>query len=175
MTFAEAVAWGHARDLPRFPGYKVTSFGQVLSFKRKTVYAMKPSQGFHFVDSRGMAHGVSPRTVNLSIGGAPAVMHVGEALLRAFVGPPPTRDHGVFFVDGDVWNTRLHNLRWDLAWAHQHTDGQRLAARDAFHDEYGLPRDRAGNGRRGAFRSARTAISRSWAALMRMVTGGRQR
>lgn len=89
--------------------YEVSSHGRVKSLARKR----NTGRGIRTVRERILRAkpGLYP-TVTLRHCGDPKTHYVHDLVLRAFIGPPPSgfeACHG----DGDKWNCRLTNLRWD--------------------------------------------------------------
>jgi hypothetical protein len=97
------------RDVPRFPGYRVSSLGRVQS-RRLPGRTERQRDDWADLRLRRLADG--RLTVRLCSGGRGYVRFVHEVVLEAFIGPCP-EGHVCRFADGDPSNARLVNLRWE--------------------------------------------------------------
>jgi hypothetical protein len=96
------------REVPCFPGYRVSSLGRVQSRHAPGGGPLRDE----WSDLSQRAHAGGRRTVQLRSRGRSGARLVAELVLEAFVGPRPEGQE-VRFVDGDPSNVRLDNVRWD--------------------------------------------------------------
>lgn len=87
------------RDVPGFPGYKVSDDGQVIGSSGRLLKGTPNIWGYPAVAAKP-AHG--PRSV----------MGIHILVCLAFHGPKPSPQHQVAHWDGDKTNNRPENLRW---------------------------------------------------------------
>ena len=87
------------RPVARYPGYEVSSWGNVRRGARPLRFAIQ--KGY--------------RRVALSAGGAAKCMGVHRLVAEAFLGAPPFAGAMVVHNDGDRLNNRADNLRWASA------------------------------------------------------------
>jgi hypothetical protein len=89
------------RDIPGFPGYRVGDDGSVWSrrYRRQWVRFVVRRNGFKTI-------------VATRINGKLRCLTVGRLVLLSFVGPCPA-DMECCHGDGNPFNNRLDNLRWD--------------------------------------------------------------
>lgn len=88
------------RDIPGFPGYSVSSFGRVLSYRHR-----RQRELVQHLDTVGRF------IVRLSRNGRGYTLRVHRLVLDAFVGPRPPGMVGCHRND-DASNNRLDNLYW---------------------------------------------------------------
>ncbi|MGW1547460.1 HNH endonuclease [Streptomyces sp. NPDC002346] len=105
------------RDVDGFPGYAVSSDGQVMG-KRGTVLTPKKSgrQGRHMVSLTNRTR----RTNGKPIPGTECLTPIKYAYIhrlvcQAFHGASPSDDHEVGHLNGDHLDNRAANLRWVTA------------------------------------------------------------
>ena len=101
------------RDLPGFSGYRVSADGRVFSLPR--VVTGRNGQRYT-VPGRELKQTDNGKALQVDVGskadGSDVKMNVGAALLRAFIGPPPTDRHECCHENGDYRDNRLFNIRW---------------------------------------------------------------
>jgi hypothetical protein len=96
------------RDIPDFPGYRVSDSGVVQSFKFTTPKYLNATLALGYP------------TVSLTAGdGVTRHVRVHVAVMRSFVGPPPDRME-VRHLDGDPLNCRLENLAYGTSSENKH-------------------------------------------------------
>lgn len=93
-----------------FPGYEVSSYGRVRSFKRRSVRVLTATP--YCRSSTKGARRLAACSVNLSRDKKCITQRVHVLVLEAFVGRRPPGMEGCH-EDGNVLNNRLDNLRWD--------------------------------------------------------------
>jgi hypothetical protein len=96
------------RDVPGFPGYRVSSLGRIQSRHAPGRGALRDE----WTDLSQRSHVGGRRTVQLRSRGRSRVCLVADLVLEAFVGRRPEGQE-VRFIDGDPSNVRLKNVRWD--------------------------------------------------------------
>lgn len=99
------------RPIEDFPGYEVSSFGRVRSFR--PLNGRGPLTKTPRLLKQGSAKGKNYLRVGLSDGHQVAWHPVHKLVLEAFHGPRPSPDHDSCHNDGNAKNNRASNLRWD--------------------------------------------------------------
>lgn len=84
------------RDIPYYPGYKITDNGRVLSSRCELRHS----------DRHGYA------SVQLWANGIGKMMQVHRLVLLAWIGHPPSSGSHTRHLDGNKRNNSLSNLRW---------------------------------------------------------------
>lgn len=90
------------RPLVGYEGhYEISSLGRLCSLKkgRRRVLSLA-------TDGNGYAK------ASVCVGGKPKAMRISRAVLTAFVGSPPSKEHEAAHCNGDHTDNRLANLRW---------------------------------------------------------------
>ena len=100
-------------DFMGFPSYRVGEDGTVWSYRmnRQGVYRWKLLKGSY--TRKGLRGYRSVKLSNKIVRGKPYLFHY--LVLVAFVGPRPHPKWEGCHNDGDYYNNRLTNLRWDTA------------------------------------------------------------
>lgn len=111
----EAEECVEVREAPGFPGYRVTSAGEVLS--KRTGQPLRPRAHWRTGHLRVRLYGRHLEPVALTVGDgiqtsrfADTYVHV--LVCRAFHGAPPFEGALVLHWDDDPTNNRPENLRW---------------------------------------------------------------
>ena len=97
------------RQIPNYPGYRVSSDGRVESCWTRRGRLCVPVETW--LPLKPILRNGYP-TVNLARGGKKTACKIHRLVLEAFVGPCP---EGMLAChnDGDRANSRVENLRWD--------------------------------------------------------------
>lgn len=93
------------RPIAGFPGYHVSNFGRVKSFRKGDlidVRILKPSR----------ANKQRRALVTLYRNREPHYRHVSRLVCEAFSGPPPSPEHQAAHLNGNTQNDRADNLEW---------------------------------------------------------------
>lgn len=92
------------RSIKGFPGYQVSNFGRVQSFKRNGLFGtvLKASRA----NKKGRA------MVSLYIDGEIHYRLVARLVCAAFKGDPPSARHQACHLDGDKNRDHADNLKW---------------------------------------------------------------
>lgn len=98
--------------LVAYPGYDVSSFGRVRSYRTQgggaTTLSETPRVRKTFVEKLG-----GYVSLRISVDSKPRNIRVHQLVLTAFVGPCPEGMEGCHFPDRDRTNNWVGNLRWD--------------------------------------------------------------
>ena len=91
--------------IPGFPGYFVSDLGRVLSTRKNPRFLQPQDNG----------------TGYFQVGlyddhGRQKWRFVHRLVLLAHIGEGPSRDHEACHSNGNRWDNRLSNLRWDYRW-----------------------------------------------------------
>lgn len=115
MTVADLIhSWSQHetwRDVEGFPGYSVSSWGQI-----------KGPRGHVLVQSNNTTGGYA--FVSLSYADGTTTKKVHPLVARAFLGPPPFEGAEVAHNDGNRANNAISNLRWATR-VENHADKER--------------------------------------------------
>ena len=99
------------RPIEGFPGYEVSSFGQVRSFR--PINGKGPLKEIPRLLNQDYPKGKKYRRVALCNEGRTFHFPVHKLVLIAFHGPRPHPDYDCCHNDGDAENNHATNLRWD--------------------------------------------------------------
>ena len=99
-----------ARPVAGFAHMLATLDGRVLSTARR----VRRGRGTMLLRDKFIAQQDTGKTIKVNVpsGNKRGVLNVGAAMLRAFIGPPPTPVHECCHVNGDYRDNRLSNLKW---------------------------------------------------------------
>lgn len=87
------------RDIPEYPGYAVSSEGQVRGSDGERLKLWKSGVGY--------------RSVGLRVDGVRAIEYVHRLVTRAFHGPPPPGRNDASHINGVRTDNRASNLLWE--------------------------------------------------------------
>lgn len=99
------------RPIEGFPGYEVSSLGQVRSFRPPN--GRGPLAQVPRLLKQGSAKGKEYLRVGLNDGNRVAWFPVHTLVLESFHGPRPSLEHEACHNDGNAKNNHASNLRWD--------------------------------------------------------------
>lgn len=88
------------KDLEEYPGYMISNYGNIVSFKRDVFKSVKRQRNKHYI------------FVTLSINGSSKSRSVSKLVAQTFNLPNPLNLKQVRNIDGDVNNCKIDNLQW---------------------------------------------------------------